>query len=822
MARQRAAVGGRFPAPARMVHPKRLATTWLVGLALLAGLCRPLRAQETTPPPATQVDGYQVQQTYDIGYRFSTIDGSAPNYDTFVNLQSGPRLLDGSLLMHAVTGQSGWFDNLSLTTFGLGGDPDEGAQLHIDQGKWFDFSASWRRDENVFGYNLLVNPLNPANNAPEVGVSTALHNLDLSHRISSYDLRLFPLSKLSVRLSYANNVQTGPATTTLHGNVDTQVLENYSTNMNSFQIGLDYKPVARTVISYDQFFEYFKNDTQATGVPYNYQLSNGVPVDLGFVFTGSTPCTGSILSTTTTPPTVKPSCAGYLSYSQVNPQRTKLPTERLGLTSNYWKKISITGSYSYNYGVNTIDSYQILANGLTSVTRGTDTTGFTSADRVDVQGDGTLIWNVTSKFHITDVFNLYRFENPGDYLFGEQTYFAQAPLVSGTGSMLLPPALFNPTNCPAPYTAATCPQHTTSSAADYQTGATYNYLGNNQKTDELLFSYDFASWWGGRIGYRYNNQKVAEGSASFVTGDVYDPGSGASLADRGNCALVSGKLPAACTANADGSVTYNPGVVPVPTAWAEAANIQGDSLIVGAWVRPAAVIRLNTDMEFYSADQAFDRIDPRQEQKYLFQGLMTPAPWFTLNATVNAEEQEDNVIYVDQLAHNRLYTLIGTFLPADKVSFDLGFTYDNVYSQAIECFSLGTSPVPAGVGACPVPNSPVTQGALATYSDMDHYFYVNAVAHPIPRVSMHLGFAGSYTRGSTLLLDPLAPSGTLEYDYLRPTGGLSVDLVHGVAFTGDWGFYDYGQIGAFPVGLAPIPGENFHANLVTLAMRYSF
>lgn len=47
------------------------------------------------------------------------------------------------------------------------------------------------------------------------------------------------------------------------------------------------------------------------------------------------------------------------------------------------------------------------------------------------------------------------------------------------------------------------------------------------------------------IGYRYNRQKAADGQPAYVTGDTYNPGSGAALAFCGSCALVKGVPPAA-------------------------------------------------------------------------------------------------------------------------------------------------------------------------------------------------------------------------------------------------------------------------------------
>ena len=794
-----------------------------VALAVLgcAGLC----PGQAAAPPVTKIGAYQVQQTVDVGYRFSTIDGSTGNYATFVNLQSGPRLLDGSLLARATPGAGGLFDTLSLTTAGLGGDPQSVVRLHVDRGKQYDFSGTWRRDENIFDYNLLSNPLNPANNTPAVGIGYTLHELNLSHRLADYELRLLPLSRVSFRLGYARNVETGPADSSLHGYVDTQLEENYRTTMNSYRLGVDFKPVARTVISYDQFFEYFKNDTVVNGVPTPYQLSNGTAVGLGFVFTGTTPCSNA-LNTSTNPPTANPTCNGYLSYSQVAPLRTSLPTERLSLHSNYWRTLALTGSFSYNSGASTVANFNQYSNGLTNghsgASSGADLAASSQANRVDVQADGTAIWTIRSDLRLTDTFNLYRFENPGDYISSSATYFTQAPLTNGGGSLLVPYAVFSPATCPAPYTAATCPHHTTSSAADVATSANYSYLGDNNLSDTLLLNYDFSSWMGAHIGYRYSRQKVADGQATYVTGDTYDPGAGAALAYRGNCALVQGVLPSACTLNPDGSVSYDPGVTAMPPLVSEIANIHGNTLLFGGYARPSTKLRLSTDIEYYTADHSFARMDPRTSQRYAAQAAYTPVDWATLQADVEAYNGADNTLDVSALAHNRSYNVGATLLPTDKISLDTGFTYDSVFSSALVCFSLGSSPVPSNVFTCPVAGSPVSQGAIGAYSNADHFVYANTVIRLVPRTTVRLGFDGNFSRGSALLLNPLTPTGPLQYNYFRPTAGLDFQLAPGAVISGTWRGYDYGELGGLPAGLAPFPLDNFHANLVALAVRYSF
>ena len=87
------------------------------------------------------------------------INGNLNNYNTFENLSSGVRLFDYSLNMRSMNHQGSFFDNLSFSNFGYGGDPNDVSRLRIDKNKWYDFRAMFRRDKNYWNYNLLANPL---------------------------------------------------------------------------------------------------------------------------------------------------------------------------------------------------------------------------------------------------------------------------------------------------------------------------------------------------------------------------------------------------------------------------------------------------------------------------------------------------------------------------------------------------------------------------------------------------------------------------------------------------------------------------------------
>ena len=95
--------------------------------------------------------------------------GSGAMYDTLVNLQSGPRILDHSLEMRAVDpARAVIFDHLSRNSFGYGGDPNNVTFLNLSKGRIYDFRGSFRRDRQYFDYDLLANPLIPPASTPFV------------------------------------------------------------------------------------------------------------------------------------------------------------------------------------------------------------------------------------------------------------------------------------------------------------------------------------------------------------------------------------------------------------------------------------------------------------------------------------------------------------------------------------------------------------------------------------------------------------------------------------------------------------------------------
>jgi len=172
----------------------------LAGLAIAFVACS-MHAQDQAPQ-GIEIGNYNVQQSLEFGGRISSIRGDGSVYDTFVNLQSGPRLYEQTLSMRSLNHQGLLFDNFYVSSFGYGGDPNNATRLRAYKNKWYDFSGSFRRDLNYWNYNLLANPLNPLNPAPfpTLIANNSLHLFDTVRRMSDFRLTLLPQSRVRVRL----------------------------------------------------------------------------------------------------------------------------------------------------------------------------------------------------------------------------------------------------------------------------------------------------------------------------------------------------------------------------------------------------------------------------------------------------------------------------------------------------------------------------------------------------------------------------------------------------------------------------------------------
>ncbi len=271
-----------------------LALAVLLG-AMFASSSETLFAQTPTatptPAPAAPAEpdgvtggGYQIHSSVELGYRSNDVTGSGDMYDTLVNLQTGPRILDQTLTMQSVDHQGLLFDDLYLNSFGWGGDPNNALRLRADKNKWYNLQSSFRRDQYFSDYDLLANPLNPPTSTPSIPILNSPHDFATTRRMSDFDLTLLPQSTVSFRLGYSHNNMTGPSYSSIHEGTEASLLQDWNTTMNSYRLGVDFRVAPRTVLSYDQFLDYYKGDTDYQLNPINEVLCT---VDTGkFRFVG--------------------------------------------------------------------------------------------------------------------------------------------------------------------------------------------------------------------------------------------------------------------------------------------------------------------------------------------------------------------------------------------------------------------------------------------------------------------------------------------------------------------------------------------------------
>ncbi len=81
---------------------------------------------------------------------------------------------------------------------------------------------------------------------------------------------------------YSHNTDEGPSYSSQHSGADVQFFQNWRNSTDSWMGAVDWKPVRKTTLTFEENVTHYKGNTdwQLTGL--NLQLANGTPVTLGF------------------------------------------------------------------------------------------------------------------------------------------------------------------------------------------------------------------------------------------------------------------------------------------------------------------------------------------------------------------------------------------------------------------------------------------------------------------------------------------------------------------------------------------------------------
>jgi hypothetical protein len=824
----------------------RIACISLVALGWLLFTGAPrARAQEDTEQKGIDKGNYNVKQSIEFGGRLTSISGDTQAYDTFVNLQQGARLLGFTTEMNSLNHHSSLFDRLYFSNFGYGGDPNQVSRLRIAKNTWYKFDALFRKDQNFWDYSIQANPLNPTTPfAPGPAgfggtactacvLTTSPHTMNTRRKMGDYNLTIRPDSPVRFRMGYSRNIIEGPAFTTIHQGTEQFLLEDVKTTVNTYRLGVDIKVLPRTNISYDQIWNYYKGDTGMTDFAQPFPVSPTQNVDLGVSFNAGAkqPCPGTFLASGF----VNPTCSAYFSYLDHARTRTKTPTEQLNIQSSYWRNLDLSARVSYSSGDASVAGYDQTLFGRESRTnlRNQSTTGPVSGRRVAASADFGATWHITDKLSFQDSFHYSNWHNPMEFDASSCSFFSPNLLTNAnsfTPGSPVPLTCVPPANV-APGTVA----HNSSSAPDLSIIINSNFLKQDEKSNLSQLDYRFSEKLGARVGFRYRHRFLAD---NFVDAEneVFYPGPTAALAARGACALVDpnqplnqANLPTGCTLNGDGSITFIGGSGFAPAS-AIVPPINEYSGLFGLWAKPLPHWDIRFDMELMSADGSFTRVSPTHSQEYRVRTKYNATSWLNLNGNILIWESRNNEFQQGDLQHNRAYGVSAILQPNEKFGMEIGFDYNDVFSQVLICYIsvVAGSPGP-GIQACP--NVPGLAQQLSTYTNKSSYGFFDFSFTPVHRFTARLGANLTGTSGSELRLDPQAlipnsVTGPLNSKWLHPYGGFEYKFSREWTGKAYWDYYGYHEDPTFGTGgeaaqdvFAP---RNFRGNLVTLSLRYAF
>jgi hypothetical protein len=199
-------------------------------------------------------------------------------YNTLVNIQSGPRVLGETFELRALPGtQHTLVDSLRAFSNGFGGDPNNFAKLDFFKGKLYDFSGMFRRHRDYFDYDLLGSPNIPSGQSIPIGPSNApTGSLALPQvyqspflantvrRMLDTSLTVFPLSKVTYRVGYSQNLVQGPGLSPGDSVIssigaNSQIYQEYvRNNSDDFSGEIDWKPVQDTRLTFEEVVDHIK------------------------------------------------------------------------------------------------------------------------------------------------------------------------------------------------------------------------------------------------------------------------------------------------------------------------------------------------------------------------------------------------------------------------------------------------------------------------------------------------------------------------------------------------------------------------------------
>jgi hypothetical protein len=808
----------------------------------------------------TAPDGYTLHESIDLGGHVANIDGSGAMYDTLVNQQSGPRILGETYELRALPHTKNTLvDHLKAFASGFGGDPNNVAKLDFSKGKLYDFSGLFRRDRQYFDYNLLGNPNLPPGQSIPIGPTTAPTGsyawpqvtqspfmFNTVRRMTDTKLTLLPLSKVTFRVGYSQNVFQGPSLSPSGFGVagfNELLLQEYQRNSTDDWTGsVEWKPVSRTRLTYEEQVTHYKGDSYFSMAPqyFNLQEANGYrvavlqsydnPVNSPVGITCNAGVGPAPISPAQTPnglPIVDPACNVITSYSRSQPTRVIFPTEIFRLQSSSIKNVTMNGNVRYTNANMSLPNYYDDFQGLVGTSREITYAGNARAKREAIATDYGVTWRVQKKFSISEQIDYSNVHQPGVANITSLTTVTSA--TPNINSTTLTTTVIN-----TPINPATGKPTSTIEGSPSVATPLFDFFGQKFITNNLTAAYDLTDRTTFTLTYHYQQHTIGEGAANTT----------------GYLSGISN-----FTINENGGT-------------------------FGVNVQPANNWNINGSVEVLYADNVLTPVAPRELQHYRIHTTYRPKTWATFSGAYNDLERHDNTNNTGKASvdgplqhvdHSRIVSLNADLMPNEHYGFDISYAYSDVYTATNICF-LGTAAsntipgtitpgaaTPTGV-ACPSPpprggTGPYTFGPAKDFMNAPtQYASVALALSPIDKFHANIGYRISSVNGSRFFNDPRDVNGSLVSTYLSPFVNLSYAMRKNLIWKFEYNYFGYGEGGpsgaqycntssTLPTPTTPAPvvpcstlpntamsgpaygftaPRNFHANNVTVGVHYEF
>ena len=734
---------------------------------------------------------YTVFQSIELGGHIVGVEGNQAMYSTFVNIGTGPRILSEELSMQSKTHQGLLFDNLYVSSFGFGGDPENMARLRISKNKWYNFVGLYRRDKNFFDYDLFANPLNLNAGVTRCAVgcvnnvnpqtllwfSNSPHLQATTRNMGDFMLTLLPESAISFRLGYARNNTSGTIDSTAGQPFVTILTENSGWRSDRYQFGVDVKLLPRTTIAADVFYEHDKNDLAFQNVPQFVLGASGLPVDIGLNFLPNT--TNPPCITSAGPPPVlalNTTCtAAALGLFKSGNVRTNIPTGQLSLVSNYFRKLDIAASGTYSssssYFLNFREFYYGSAPTLL--------TGPASNDRVSANADLGATYHLSKHWSVSDKFRWMNWRQPGSL------NLTTLNCSHAAGTTLLS-AFLNPCSQAAALFGSITALNPGATVAGNATSGTFEtitgygtLIGERSYFNTAKLNFQPSRVFSAYAGYRYGRRDLNSGTGLTAAGAFLNPPPNISVTNTTTitnvCQLSAN--PAACTTI---SLSTAPGV--------DTEKIDQHTLLLGTALRPVEAWRINADLEWLYANNAFTDISPRRQQRARLYSTIKVNRWMSVNGGLHFVSSRNDFVKSETIEntttpvfpsaalngslapfqfpfyghkdHWRYYTFGLSLSPNSKFTFDAGWTLLDQHIDSATCMPLAsTSFAPAGSLPSGLTAPTAAANACATgtqswallldYQERTNSGYTNISFQPVKRVTLSLGYEVTGDNGRT-------------------------------------------------------------------------